>query len=184
MTIGDIKNRLMPILNDAEYSEKLLGEQDNQFNRRIYVRSIFSYIEGAIWNLKQVILLAPTKDGVKKSVKVSDYAMLSDESYELKNNGESTNQIKYLRLPDNFKFTFMCIKKYMQIELDINNDKTIWNDFLESYRVRNRITHPKNEHEFAITDIEIEKMKRVTSWFNDLVYTYFNKIVESNKART
>jgi hypothetical protein len=46
MDIGTIKNGLKPLLNDAFESEKILSEnRSSQFLRRVYIRSVFAYIE-------------------------------------------------------------------------------------------------------------------------------------------
>ena len=58
MRLGDIIDRLMPIVEDAHAAELLLGRENTQFSRRAYVRSVFSMIEATLWILKQAVLQA------------------------------------------------------------------------------------------------------------------------------
>ena len=55
MKLGEIKNRLMPMLEDAHWAENALEIEDNQFTRRAYIRSLFAQIEGSIWVMKQTV---------------------------------------------------------------------------------------------------------------------------------
>ena len=170
MTIGQIKDSLMALLEDAGEAEAYLDTNPkSQFAKRTYIRSIFSCIEGTIWILKDVCFNAKPMKG-KRTMSVAEYALLKEESYELRNNGETSTSSKFLRLPDNIKFTFKTINKLFRSDIDLKIGKKEWTDFLESIEIRNRITHPKKATSFTITDKEITRCKNTSSWFNDLTH--------------
>ena len=171
----------MPILDDALWAERLLEKEDNQFSRRAYVRNIFGMIEGSIWVIKQTILIAAKDTGMVKLIPVAEYALLSDNAYELKNNGEPKVQIKYLKLPENIKFTFKIIEKYLRIDLNLGIGTIAWENFLQAQEIRNKITHPKKSTEFEVSDKDIAIAKEVSSWFNDLIVGFFNGLSNNSK---
>ena len=113
---------------------------------------------------------------------VAEYDLLKEESYELKNYGEAATLSKFLRLPDNFKFTFKTINKLFRAEIDLKIGKKEWTDFLESIEVRNRITHPKKASSFTITEKEITKCKNTRNWFNDLTHESMQAFIKSGSA--
>jgi hypothetical protein len=110
MRMRDIKDPMLKLLEDAHEAETLLEEKDTQFYRRAYIRSVFASIEGIIWLIKQVCLKAKSPRG-PRPIKVAEYALLSDQSYELKNNGDPSVQTKYLKLADNLKFTVKVARR-------------------------------------------------------------------------
>lgn len=181
MKMRDIKEPMLKLLEDAAEAEALLDEKDTQFFRRAYIRSIFALIEGTIWLIKQVCLKAKPHRG-HRFIDVAEYALLTDQSYELKNNGEPSVQTKYLKLPDNLRFTAKVVQRLFQATLDLGVGTTKWENFLKSVRVRNRITHPKTAEELTIKDDEISLCKEVSSWFNDLVYAFFQGVLTTSAA--
>lgn len=179
MTIGQIKDSLMALLEDAEEAEAYLdANPKSQFARRTYIRSIFSCIEGVIWILKDVCFNAKPLKG-KRTISVAEYALLKDESYDLKNNGETATSSKFLRLSDNIKFTFKTINKLFRSEIELKIGKKEWTNFLESIEIRNRITHPKKTTSFTITDEEITICKKTSGWFNELTHKSMQAFVKS-----
>lgn len=179
MKLSDVKDRLIPLLEDAQWAEEALEKEDNQFTRRAYIRSLFAMIEGSVWALKQIILQVPTREGQVKKLSVAEYALLSDKTYELKSNGKPKEQTKFFKLPDNFRFTFGLVEKYFKADLNIGIGTVAWDNFLEAQVIRNRITHPKTTKEFEISDNELQTCKKTLSWFNELIMSFFNSLISN-----
>lgn len=179
MRLRYIKDRLMPMIEDAHWAEEALDKEDNQFTRRAYIRSLFAMIEGSIWVLKQIVLHAPVQEGHVKRLSVAEYALLSDRTYDLKSNGQPKEQTKYLKLPDNIRFTFGVLEKYFKADFELGIGKVAWDNFLEAQAIRNRITHPKTSEEFEVSDSEIATCKETCSWFNELIVAFFNSLVSN-----
>lgn len=183
MTIGDVRKQIVPMLEDANWAEKQLEGRDSQHTRRAYVRSVFAMIEGTLWVLKQTVLAARAEPGGTPPFTLGEYALLSEKTYHLKANGEPKDQPKFLRLPDNLKFTFAVIAKYFDRDLKLGVESRSWEDFLQAHTVRNRITHPKTPEEFDISDSEIVICKRTTAWFYKLVLAVFDSFTKSNQKQ-
>ena len=182
MNLRSIINRLMPILEDAQWAEEALDKEDNQFTRRAYVRNIFSMIEGSIWVLKQVVLHAPVENGKIKRLSVAEYALLDDKTYELKSNGEPKELVKHLKLPENVRFTFNILFKYFNAEIDLGVGTLTWSNFLAAQSIRNRIAHPKTPEAFIISDDEIAICKETCSWFNECMALFFETLVANSNS--
>lgn len=182
MTIGKIKKGLELLLEDAAESEKMLTDQrDSQFFRRIYVRSVFTTIEGGIWVLKQVCLKANSIDGTKRKITISEYIILTEKSYDLKGNGNVRVTSKTINLLDNIKYTFKTINTLFEGEINIGVGNQSWERLIIAKNIRNRITHPKNETDLNISDEEILICEAVSSWFSYLVYECFMLFLKAEK---
>ncbi len=88
MKVKDIKDRLMPMLDDAHWAEEALEKDDNQFTRKSLHSKRLCDDQGTIWALKETVLHAPAPKGKTKWLLPGEYAILSDKSYELKANGQ------------------------------------------------------------------------------------------------
>ncbi|MGH1519868.1 hypothetical protein [Chryseobacterium sp. JK1] len=183
MKIGTIKKGLELLLEDGAESEKILSEnRDSQFFRRIYIRSVFTTIEGSIWVLKQVCLKAKSIDGTKRKINISEYMILAEESYDLKGNGDIKITSKTINLLDNIKFTFRTINRLFKGEINIGVGTKSWESLIIAKNIRNRITHPKSETDMIISDNEITVCEEVSSWFINLVFECFKLFLNSGKA--
>ncbi len=109
MNLEQIRESLLVIMHDAAESERFLNTKPaSQFARRTFIRSTFSTTEGAIWLLKTVCLKANPGKGSPR-LTIAEYALLKEQTYELKSNGEFKTSVKFLKLPDNIRFTFKMI---------------------------------------------------------------------------
>lgn len=116
MKLRDIQEPMLKLLEDAGEAEVLLEKEDTQFFRRAYIRSIFASIEGTIWLIKQTCLKAKSSNGIRR-MSVAEYAMLAEQSYDLKANGETSIQTKFLRLSDNLRFTIKVVNRLFEMQL-------------------------------------------------------------------
>jgi hypothetical protein len=176
MLLGEFRDPLMILLEDARQAEiHLDANPSSQFARRAYIRSVFATIEGSIWLIKTACLSAKNTKG-QKMYTPSEFALLREESYELKSNGEVKISPKFLKLPDNIKFIFKYISKRSGYDINIGVGAKTWEGFLQALEIRHRITHPKNTAAFNITDDEIATCRATTSWFNELIVNSINAL--------
>lgn len=168
MKFSDILDPLLALLQDTKTAEELLEQTPAQFARRAYIRSAFAYIEGSVWILKRACLGAAASLG-HRVFSTAEYALLSEESYELKGSGEPSVLAKHLRLPENIKFTNKALTKFFGASVSLTDSSQSWSNFLEAIKIRNRITHPKNMHDHDVSDKELETCREATHWFNEVV---------------
>ncbi len=181
MKLHDIIDPLLELLQDTKTAEELLNETPTQFAKRAYIRSSFAYIEGTVWLLKQACIGAAAHSTGPRVFSHAEYALLNDEGYDLKNNGEPSVQTKFLRLPDNVKFTDRAVAKFFGSKPQLDGGSTAWINFLEAIKIRNRITHPKNMHDYEVIDKKIEVCREATHWFNDVVDKQISAILDASR---
>lgn len=181
MKLNDLRKPLLLLLDDAHAAEELLELSDGQFQRRAYVRSTIAVIEGTIWLLKRTCLGASDPNKSRR-LSIAEFAMLSDQTYELKRNGEVRTSTKFLKLADNLRFTIKTCNRLFGCNLDLQVGDAAWDRFLNTVEVRNRITHPKVVADFDIADREIEDCKQVVEWFNVIIHGFFLQILDNAKS--
>jgi len=109
--LDTLRVQLKPLVEDAIMTDRLLEKEDNQFKRRIFIRSFFAFVEGSIWCFKQNVLNEATFNNLTIGITEAEYALLSDKTYDLKSNGETKENNKHLKLPENLRFTFTVLQK-------------------------------------------------------------------------
>lgn len=184
MKLRNIIDPIIKLAEDAAAAEKYLDERDNQFARRAYIRSTFAFLEATVWLLKKVcvtILVQPGNSA--KRLSLAEYALLQDQTYELRNNGEPSVQTKHLRLRDNLRFTFNVFNWISGSKIDPGVGTRSWDAFMRAVAIRNRITHPKSADDMIIADSEIQTCKEVLSWFNEMVAASIKELVEASQRR-
>lgn len=127
----------------------------------------FSYIEGSIWIMKQVSFKAKSNTG-KRRMTPGEYTIFNDLSFDLKSNGDIRQNVKYLKLPENFKFAYKTINKLFNSGIQIDYTGAAWQEFLTAQKLRNRLTHPRNLSDLEINDNEIQICRNVCYRHNDL----------------
>jgi hypothetical protein len=180
MKLRDIIDPLLALLQDTKTAEELVSQTPTQFAKRAYIRSSFAYIEGTVWILKQACV-GSAESADRPIFSPAEFALLNDESYDLKNNGETSVQTKFLRLPDNVKFTDKAIAKFFGSKAQIDGSSEGWGKFLKAIKIRNRITHPKSIHDYEVTDKEIDICLNATHWFNDVVNEQISAIQTTSR---
>jgi RiboL-PSP-HEPN len=171
-TLGEVARRIRKLLEDACVAEDYLNSNNSQFARRTYIRSTFAYMEGTIWVLKQLIIQTVSQSKAVTNplqlLSLAELALLSDISYNLKENGEPYEQPKFLPMQKNLRLTVSVFNRFTRSSIDLQTNSTTWNRFNQIIQVRNRITHPKNVGDIDITDEEIQHAIEVCNWFNGI----------------
>jgi hypothetical protein len=180
MTIGDFAVPLRKLLEDATAAEEYLEQQDSQFARRAYIRSVFAYVEGTVWLIKQTCLRAVVESKVS-ALSLPEQALLADVVYDLKSNGEPYEQQKFLRLPDNLRFAVRVVNRLCHSSVDLEVGSVRWERFLKVLDTRHQITHPKNATGIDVADEEIKLAIEACGWFNETMQKIYQAFEDSGK---
>lgn len=166
MKIQDYTEPMKQLLADTMYSAKNLESNDCQPARRAFVRSVLVYIEGSIWILKKTCIQA--KGSARHCI--PELMCLIEGSAEIASNGSVKIRPMFVKTADNLRFVVFMLRKYFSIQYDLGVGTKPWTEFVDSIKIRNRITHPKSLSDLTITDMEIEQVKRVSSWYNAMIF--------------
>ena len=157
---------------------------NNQFWRRMYVRSFFAHVEGVAFRLKQQSLSASERFGIIK-LSPDEISIINEESYELTDNAQIKRKPIYSPIDRTIRFAFDIVLKVhgKQLDLNLGNDNR-WNCFKESIKIRNRIMHPKNSNDLTISDKELNNILEAVKWFSDTLSLLTKSLLEADVVVT
>lgn len=121
-------------------------------------RLVFSIVDSACYNMKQIALLLCEKRG--KS--------LSDKDLEKLREVKADGSPRFLPTGDNFKFAFEKFFYAFDQPSPIKFGKE-WAVFLRALKKRDKITHPKKRNDLNISITEHRDIAEVFVWFSRLM---------------
>jgi len=128
--------------------------------RRIFIRSLFAYIEGTCYRLKQDVKL------FKKPSPKED-SFISEKTYALDEKGSIKERDFYLRPEGNLRFAFRIYAECFGSDFKLKTDGNGWDAYKRALVIRNRITHPKKIEDLKIPDGEWTCIANARTWFDD-----------------
>jgi hypothetical protein len=155
--------RLLPLI------DKTQGNESN----RTYVRSFFSMLEGITYRTRQILLERYKEKNI--DLTPEQIIVLSEISVELKDDGSIKKRQKFYDLRSMVLFTYKIycgLYKKLNIYKKYLSDSK-YNDFNESIKMRNRITHPKSGMDVFITVEDIQKVISAGEWFHEFTFAIF-----------
>lgn len=155
--------RLLPLIDKSKSNE----------SNRTYLRSFFSMVEGITYRIRQILLARHQLNNI--ILKPEQIIVLSEISIELKDNGNIKTRQKFYDLRSMMLFTY---KTYCELykKLDIYKrflSDIRFNDFNESIKMRNRITHPKSGRDVFINGNDILIVMSAGEWFHNFTFEIF-----------
>jgi hypothetical protein len=189
-SVNELQSLVLYLAEDANICLARSEEEPLQFWLRSLVRTMFAMVEGVTFRMKQIALQSFQLGCAEFSL--PELAILREESYELKENGEPRAQTKFLKFNSNLRFTFKTYAKALHCNyvLDLNDEG--WSSLNKAVKVRNRLTHPKAINDLEITADNYIHIQRGLLWFmkcngelmncsaNDFVQ-YFNSLSENKQ---
>lgn len=127
--------------------------------RRIFIRSLFAYIEGTCFRLKQDVKLF-------KKCSPQEDSVISEKSYALDEKGSIKERDLYLRPKENIRFAFRIYAGCFGSGFKLKTDGNGWKAYERALKIRNRITHPKKIEDLKISDGEWACIVNARTWFD------------------
>jgi len=133
-------------------------QNDTPIHRRNFIRSVCSNVEGTLnWLMKELSdnasILTPTEKMAFK-----------EQQLNVKNNGEVVISPLHLKTKVKIKMVFKFLAKYPGgniIDLHDNN----FNKLTSSFKVRDRLMHPKQDLDLTVSEQEIQSMIDGYRWY-------------------
>ena len=166
-------------INDIKICmDRIKEEQENeQFWRRTYIRTLFSLFEGIIHMLRQ-IATEPCYEGEETGLTQYEISALKGETYKISGRGKIMTKAYYYNISKGIMLINRCLRKRKIITKKIDPHGKEWERFNHAIRIRNRITHPKKESDLFITEAEFDEFKSVAKWFIKLINAYLLGITQ------
>jgi hypothetical protein len=146
-------------LRDEYYilQEELL-QNDSPICRRNFMRAVCSNVEGTLnWLMEQLAENAT-------ALSVSERMAFREQQIKVKDNGITELSPLFLKTNVKIKMVFKFLAKYpggSQIDLNDNNFTKLNN----SFKVRNRLMHPKSNADLDVTKQEVQSMIDSYRWY-------------------
>jgi hypothetical protein len=182
--LSELSLMLGELSADINFCETGMQDSRSQW-RRLYVRSVFAAIEGFAFFLKQHTLnrrMIDCYDSFKKGtpdLPLRDLALLFEESYTLKDNGEPQTTNAKLRTLPNLLFALSSFAQSVGSKWQIRKDAG-FAALTNAVRIRDRLTHPKTLDALTVTDKELDAVKQAFGW----VRREFTRIVQETPGAT
>ena len=178
-TLNEFGKTFALLLEDVKTCYGFLQKEDNQFWRRVYIRSAFALFEGFIFRMKQI---ACDVHKIRGDVFTdAEIAFLSEEFTEavLNDKGEvnTLKKKRFIAIEGNLKFAFKAYSRAFKSNYTLNLGDDGWEAFKYALQVRHRLTHPKNSAQLLVSDEDLLKVEKGFEWFRKETKT----IIESGK---
>jgi len=165
VTFNEYRKLLQSLVKDFDEVIDLIMPQDIPFTRRIYIRTFFAMTEGQNFIRKQEAL-----DYFFQSLDSKSFysRFLRENGLKLKFSDKEIIKLhekELLRLNDNLKFSLRMLARavFSDVKLDFGSEG--WQSFRKAVKIRDRITHPKLEQEFDISDEDMKIVHIAADWF-------------------
>jgi hypothetical protein len=148
------------IAHDIVLSKQRMGQDDNQANRRDFVRSTFAAVEGWLWDFRQ------RAQSVLKEVRdfsPAEQAAFAETSFTISSNGTLIEQTRYYSMTTMFRFIVRLAEEEFDNPL-VDFGSNDWQAFNRAAEIRNRITHPKDINDFNLSESDIETVRSSSIW--------------------
>jgi hypothetical protein len=148
------------IAHDIILSMQRMRIDDNQANRRDFVRSTFAAIEGWLWDFRQ---RAKSVLSDVREITPAEQAAFAETSFTISNDGKLIEQTRYYSITTMFRFIIRVAEEEFGSRF-VDFGSSDWQAFNRAIEIRNRITHPKDIVDFNLSDHDIETVWSSAVW--------------------
>ena len=165
-----IELRNMMIEDLEMINELLINDPLDECLRRVFVRTLYSFIETTCYIWKQSAYIKDKYDIASGKIKepnlsAEEISMILEESYYIGQNGEAKIRPNYPEATRNLKFAIKVFAKTRGLDLNYVFGDKGWTSYIKGLQIRNRLTHPKAALDLFISEDEHEIINEVFDWF-------------------
>lgn len=127
-----------------------LEPEEDEFWRRMYVRSAFACIEGMTYRLKQIAQAA--HDSKRCAFSEKELSLIREESHQ--------------PFMQNIEFAFKITARAIDSEHELAVGDNEWDLLRRASRIRNRLMHPKTTRDLSVSVDELHIVGRAFDWLS------------------
>ncbi|WP_145902276.1 MULTISPECIES: hypothetical protein [Sphingobium] len=162
------------LAGDVQHALDLAALSASPTDRRNLLRTIISAAEGISWIYRvHVLSVAKEFDATTPFIEMA----LAEASFSVSEQGEIVEQARYTSLTAIIRLTTRIAQSICP-DLDVDFGGVGWMHLKDAIKMRNRITHPKNIRDLAVSEQEIEKAKLGFFWFLDIALRVMEETVK------
>jgi hypothetical protein len=151
----------------------------NAIERRVLVKSVFSFIEALAFCMKAWALAESTGKTVLTD---AEKALAGEQSHELTERGGPVTRRARLRTLSNLRFSFHVLGKATASSFQLDVSGAGWQHLRDSLVVRDRLMHPKKVADLHVTDEEIRGALQTFIWFESQFTLLLVSVVRALQA--
>jgi hypothetical protein len=172
--LEELQGMTYTLIGDMESLKNDLGSRNitdaiseqEETNRRFYIRAIFAFIEAVVEQHKRLLLQLHEKKFIR--LKIGYYEVLSERIFTTSDSGNVTSKDQYLQLPRKIRTVYRAASESFDEEMVLNFVENGWQNFRDAIKIRNRITHPKTRADCEIETEDLETVESGEVWFRSL----------------
>jgi len=145
--------------------------------RRAYTRTLFSMIETLTYRLKEDICNLLESEGEEIPSEIE--RKLKGKIIKRNNHGQLQIKPCYQSLPNSIEYAFAYYASMHSIDYKIDKHSPGWQWLINSLKIRNRITHPKETVDLEINNDELIIIQSAGKWFLDTLHDLYEKCASS-----
>lgn len=148
------------LIEDVIAARQRLSASDTQIARRDVVRVSLAAVEGMTWVAREHVRTALAQ--LEQLTPLSDLA-LRELSYTVSNTGEIAEQIRWLPSLTAIRLV-VTQAKILSPHISVDYSGRGWSNLRLAFDVRNRITHPKPDQDFSVSEEDLAAVASGVSW--------------------
>jgi hypothetical protein len=148
------------LIEDVIAARERLTAAHTQTARRDVVRASLAAIEGMTWVAREHVRRVLAE--LEQLTPIADLAM-RELSYSVSERGQPVEQMRALPLVTAVRLV-VWQAKIISPEISVQFSAAGWSDLRQAVDIRNRITHPKPDQDFAISDDDLAVVGSGMSW--------------------
>lgn len=168
-------NAIDELAADVDTAKSILDAEDGPFNRRVYIRALFAYLEGSSFFMRRnAEELLKKRREFGKLVNPETEFLLRDVIPSIASEGRVVCKKHKVPFADHFAFTFRTFIEALEIQKDPFCE-TGWADLKKALIVRDRLTHPKLQSDVEISDQDLFYCQSGIAWLGRIYSETLNK---------
>jgi hypothetical protein len=166
--LDEIQGMTRVLTEDVDRLRPLTGEDvtisnDEEANRRFYVRAVFALVEAVLEQHKRLLLDLAERGTIALPAGVRQ--ALSEQAPFVKDNGTVAYREQYLQLERKLRAVYHAAGEAFRQPLAVSFGDTGWQSFRTALNVRDRITHPKTYEDCHVDGDSLDTVNQGHEWF-------------------
>lgn len=151
---------LWDTLGEEITSLRPVSINSSEIKKRIFTRSVFSFVEGVLYVLRQICLSKP------ECLTHEEHLLLKETTASIDDRGIARSIPIFSPTDKSTRFVFRVFQTVFDIGWSPDYSGEGWKSFQTGLKVRNRIVHPKSVESLNITSEEFTAVTHAHLWFS------------------
>ena len=164
---GEIDRLFYALVDDVIAATELWTQRNDEFTRRLYVRTVFATVEGIIQVMKKIALLRNDASS-QPLLTPEEITLVREEDLQINKSGGVKVTRKKISLLPNFEFAFKINAKAAGKEASFNKSGEGWQSFQKAIKVRHRLTHPNTLADLQLSNQDMTDVEKAMAFFREV----------------